>query len=47
VLQKLGAVRYWITAFFFMAMMGTVLKVILRLVLSVKNIMVGPYNFNI
>ena len=46
-LQKLGAVRYWITAFFFMAMMGTVLKVILRLVLSVKNIMVGPYNFNI
>jgi hypothetical protein len=47
VLQKLGAVRYWITAFFFMTMMGTVLKVILRVVLSVKYIMVGPYNFNI
>jgi hypothetical protein len=46
-LQKLGAVRYWITAFFFMTMMGTVLKVVLRLVLSVKYIMVGPYNFNI
>jgi hypothetical protein len=47
VLQKLGPVRYWITAFFFMTMMGTVLKVVLRLVLSVKYIMVGPYNFNI
>ncbi|MFO0758340.1 MAG: hypothetical protein U0359_17745 [Byssovorax sp.] len=47
VLQKLGTVRYWITAFFFMTMMGTVLKVILRLVFSVKYIMVGPYNFNI
>lgn len=46
-LQKLGPVRYWITAFFFMTMMGTVLKVVLRLGLSVKYIMVGPYNFNI
>jgi hypothetical protein len=47
VLQQLGTVRYWITAFFFMTMMGTVLKVMLRLVFSVKYIMVGPYNFNI
>ena len=46
-LQKLGPVRYWITAFFFMTMMGTVLKVFLRLGLSVKYIMVGPHNFNI
>jgi hypothetical protein len=47
VLQKLGAIRYGITAFFFMTMMGTVLKVALRVALSVKYIMVGPYNFNI
>jgi hypothetical protein len=47
VLQKLGPVRYWITAFFFMTMMGTVMKVILRLAFAVKYIMVGPYNFNI
>ena len=47
VLQRLGAVRYWITAFFFMAMMGTVLKVFLRLTLNTKYIMVGPYGFNI
>jgi Cytochrome b(C-terminal)/b6/petD len=47
VLQQLGTVRFWITAFFFMTMMGTVLKVMLRLVFSVKYIMVGPYNFNI
>jgi len=47
ILQKLGAVRYWITAFLFMTMVGTVLKVALRLVFSVKYIMVGPHNFNI
>jgi hypothetical protein len=46
-LQKLGAVRYWITAFLFMTMAGTVLKVVLRLVFNVKYVMVGPYNFNI
>jgi hypothetical protein len=28
-------------------MMGTVIKVILRLGFSVKYIMVGPHNFNI
>jgi len=47
VLQRLGAVRYWITAFFFMCMMGTVLKVVLRLAFNTKYIMVGPYGFNI
>src|SRR6185503_8458362 len=47
VLQKLGAVRYWITAFFFMTMMGTCLKVLFRLAFNIKYIMVGPYNFNI
>ncbi len=30
-----------------MSMMGTVMKVFLRLTFAVKNIMVGPYNFNI
>ena len=47
ILQKLGVVRYGITAFLFMTMMGTVIKVVLRLGFSVKYIMVGPHNFNI
>jgi hypothetical protein len=47
VLQQLGAVRYWITAFFFMTMTGTCVKVFLRLAFSVKYVMVGPHNFNI
>jgi hypothetical protein len=47
ILQQLGAVRYWITAFFFMTMTGTVVKVMLRLTLNIKYIMVGPMNFNI
>jgi hypothetical protein len=38
-LQKLGMVRYQITAQFFMIMMGTVLKVIMRLGFNVKYIM--------
>jgi len=38
-LQKLGMVRYQITAQLFMIMMGTVLKVLLRLTLNVKYIM--------
>ena len=46
-LQKLGAVRYWITAFFFMTMMGTCVKVFLRLAFNTKYIMLGPYGFNI
>jgi hypothetical protein len=46
-LQKLGAVRYWITAFFFMTMTGTCLKVFLRLALNIKYIMVGPHEFRI
>jgi len=47
VLGQLGPVRYWITAFFFMTMMGTCVKVFLRLAFSVKYVMVGPHNFNI
>jgi hypothetical protein len=47
VLTQLGPARYWITAFFFMTMMGTVVKVCLRLFFSVKYVMVGPLNFNI
>jgi hypothetical protein len=47
VLRQLGGVRYGITAFFFMAMTGTVVKVILRLAFAVKYVMVGPHNFNI
>ena len=47
VLAQLGSVRYWITAFFFMTMTGTCVKVALRLVFAVKYVMVGPHNFNI
>ncbi len=46
-LQQLGSVRFWITAFLFQAMTGTVLKVILRLGWNVKYIFLGPYNFNV
>ncbi|MBM4375415.1 MAG: cytochrome C [Deltaproteobacteria bacterium] len=46
-LQKLGAVRYWIVAFFVMSTAGVVVKMILRLGFNVKNIMVGPMGFNI
>ncbi len=46
-LQKLGLVRYGITAFFFMCMAGVVVKMILRLGFNVKYIMVGPMGFNI
>jgi len=38
-LQKLGMVRYQITAQFFMIMLGTVLKVFMRLGFNVKYIM--------
>ena len=46
-LQQLGSVRFWITAFLFQAMTGTVLKVLLRLGWNVKYIFLGPYNFNV
>jgi hypothetical protein len=42
-LQKLGHVRYWITATFFMIMVGTVLKVILRLGFSIKYVLHTPW----
>jgi uncharacterized membrane protein len=38
-LQKLGAVRYWITALLFMIMIGTVVKVVMRLGFNIKYIM--------
>lgn len=47
VLQKLGSVRYWITAMLFMSMMGVVFKMVLRLAFNVKDIFKGPFNFNI
>jgi hypothetical protein len=47
ILQKLGAARYWIVAFLFMAQVGVVVKMIMRLVFNVKYIFVGPLNFNI
>jgi uncharacterized membrane protein len=37
-LQKLGKVRYWITASLFMIMMGTVFKVVLRLGFNIKYV---------
>jgi hypothetical protein len=46
VMQKLGAVRYNIVAFLFMSMAGTVVKVLLRLIGSVKYIWVTKF-FNI
>ena len=42
-LQKLGSVRYWITATFFMIMIGTVVKVILRLGFSIKYVLHTPW----
>ena len=45
--MKLGAARYWITAFFFMCMCGVVVKMFLRLAFNIKYIMVGPMAFNI
>ncbi|MEQ9318899.1 MAG: hypothetical protein RIF41_07045 [Polyangiaceae bacterium] len=46
-LQKLGHVRYWITAFLFMCQAGVVVKMVLRLGFNVKYIMLGPMGFNI
>ena len=42
-LQQLGAVRYWITATLFMIMVGTVVKVVLRLGFSVKYVLHTPW----
>lgn len=43
ILQKLGAVRYWITAFLFMTMVGTCLKVLLRLAFNIKYVFASPW----
>ena len=37
-LQRLGKVRYWITASLFMIMFGTVMKVVLRLTFNIKYV---------
>ena len=42
-LQQLGAVRYWITATLFMIMVGTVVKVVLRLGFSIKYVLHTPW----
>jgi uncharacterized membrane protein len=42
-LQKLGSVRYWITAVLFMAMMGTCVKVFMRLAFNVKYVFASPW----
>jgi len=42
-LQKLGIVRYWITAQLFMIMLGTVVKVVLRMGFSVKYVLATPW----
>jgi hypothetical protein len=47
VLQQLGMVRYQITAQLFMIMMGTVVKVILRLGFNVKYVMEWPGMINV
>lgn len=46
VMQKLGLVRYSLTAFLFLTMMAVPIKIILRLTLNVKYILVTPF-FNI
>jgi len=43
ILQRLGAVRYWITALLFMAMVGTCVKVFLRLAFNVKYVFASPW----
>jgi len=46
-LQKLGAVRYWIVALFVWSTAGVLVKMLLRLILNIKYIWVGPLGFNI
>jgi len=46
-MRRLGAVRYGIVSFLYLCMAGTVVKIILRLTLSVKYVWVWPNVFNI
>lgn len=46
ILEKLGPIRYGIVAFFFWTMMALPIKIVLRLVFSIKYILVTPW-FNI
>lgn len=45
-MQKLGPIRYSVTAFLFMTMMAVPVKILLRLTLNIKYIVVTPF-FNI
>ncbi|MBI4952044.1 MAG: cytochrome C [Myxococcales bacterium] len=42
-LRQLGPVRYWVTAFFFMSMLGVVVKIGLRLGFDVKYVLATPW----
>jgi hypothetical protein len=46
-MKRLGLVRYGIVSFLYLCMGGTVVKIILRLVFSVKYVWVWPNVFNI
>jgi hypothetical protein len=46
-MRKLGAVRYFVVSFLFLCMGGTVVKILLRHLLSVKYIWVWPNVLNI
>jgi hypothetical protein len=41
--NSLGFLRYCITMFFFLTMMGVPLKILLRLVLDIKYVLVTPW----
>lgn len=45
-LQTLGSLRYSVTAFLFLSMMGLVIKIILRLAFNIKYVWVTPW-FNV
>jgi hypothetical protein len=46
-MRKLGAVRYYIVAFLYLCMGGTLVKILLRLLFSVKYVWVWPNIWNI
>ncbi|MBI3183429.1 MAG: cytochrome C [Myxococcales bacterium] len=46
-MQKLGLTRYTIVSFLYLCMLGTVVKIVLRLVFGVKYVWVWPNVFNI
>ena len=42
-LERLGSLRYWIVALFFMTMLGVVAKIVLRLAFDVKYVLATPW----